>query len=292
MTARWILTTAIVVLLGAPAILAQGADATVPPGTDADGTVGVMPSIKFDIVSFKPCAKGATPGPGKPIQSSTSDSFGYHCQPISHLIYYAYTTFDHPFQMTGEPTWVDNDLYDFTAKLAPEDLDAFHKLSLPSRRLMIRAILADELKLKVHLDMTPHPVYDLVIGKGKLNLTPFKVGETSTLADGRKLEGQGLMLADADGTIHYQGEAMNQFAEAISVRVDRQVIDKTGLPGRYDFTTSLPLAHYSPNMGGDADDSPVPKTFDAVKALGLNLVSAKELTGGLIVDHIERPPEN
>ncbi|HXE07966.1 MAG TPA: TIGR03435 family protein [Acidobacteriaceae bacterium] len=282
-----LLALGLVAVIAAP-VCAQSGE--VPPGTDDNGVRGEMPALKFDIISFKRCPEGARRGPNKPIQSSSGDSFGYHCRPIQTLIYYAYTTFEHPFIMTGDPDWVENDLYEFTAKVAPEDIAAFHKLPLATRRMMIRGILADELHLKVHLDPAPHAVYDLVLGKGDLKLTPFKVGETNTLPDGRKMEGQGLMMADDDGTIHYQGEAMNQFAEAISVRVDRQVIDKTGLPGRYDFTTTLPLAHYNPNT--DAADSPVPKTFDAVKALGLNLVSARELTGGIILDHIDRPPEN
>lgn len=286
----FLLLAATLLALVAAAARAQSGD--IPPGTDDNGVRGEMPAMKFDVISFKRCPEGTPPGPGKPIQSSSGDSFGFHCQSIRQLIYYAYTTFEHPFIMTGAPDWVDNDLYEFTAKLAPEDVTAFHKLPLATRRMMIRGILADELHVKAHLDATPHSVYDLVRGKGDLKLTPFKVGETNTLPDGRKMEGQGLMMADPDGTIHYQGEAMNQFAEAISVRVDRQVMDKTGLPGRYDFTTTLPRSHYNPNAAGDAEDSPVPKTFDAVKALGLNLVSAKELTGAIILDHIDRPPEN
>ena len=48
-----------------------------------------------------------------------------------------------------------------------------------------------------------------------------------------------------------------------------------------------------PQNGGDSLSfhcQPIPHVFSGVKALGLDLVSAKEITGALILDHIERPP--
>lgn len=268
---------------------AQAAKDTIPPGIDADGQVGVMPAMQFDVVSFKRCPDGVV-GPAKLVSSPTSDSVGYHCQPIQTILYFAYTTSEHPFLMSGEPAWVDTEPYDFQAKLAPEDVEAFHKLNLASRRMMIRRVLAEELKLTAHPDPTPHSVYDLVVGKGELKLTPYKADEPISLPNGDTVQGVGVN-AGPDGIAYYHGETMNQFAEAIETRVGRQVIDKTKIPGRFNFTTFMPPEHYSPSME-TADDSPIPKIFDGVKALGLNLVSAKEVTGGLVLDHIERPPEN
>ena len=84
---------------------------------------------------------------------------------------------------------------------------------------------------------------------------------------------------------------MPQLAEALSTRIGQQVINKTGLIGGFDFKTFMPLAHYNPRMD-TAEDSPIPHVFSGVKALGLDLVSAKEITGALILDHIEKPPVN
>ncbi len=287
MIANRLLLSFLLLLMAAPVTLAQSAKDSIPPGIDADGGVGVMPAMQFDVVSFKRCPDGAV---GSRIQSPTSDLFAYRCLPIQQLIYYAYTTAEHPFLMSGEPAWVDTEPYDFEAKLEPEDVTAFHKLNLATRRMMIRRVLAKELKLTMHSDPTPHSVYDLVVGKGDLKLTPYKADEPITLPNGDTVQGVGVNVGP-DGVAYYHGETMSQFAEAIETRVGRQVIDKTKIPGRFNFTTFMPPEHYSPAME-NADDSPIPKIFDGVKALGLNLVSAKEVTGGLVIDHIERPPEN
>jgi len=106
------------------------------------------------------------------------------------LIYYAYTTAEHPFLMSGEPGWVDTDRYEFIGKVAPEDIAAFQKLDLPSRRMMMRGVLADLLKLQLHPDPTLHSVYDLVVAKGGMKLKPFTDGESNTLPSGQTLVGK------------------------------------------------------------------------------------------------------
>lgn len=268
---------------------AQSTAAAIPPAMNGlKGAIGVMPSFKFDIISFKPCGD-ARPGSIRPEYGG--DFFAYHCQTIHELIYYAYDVPQHPFMLSGEPDWALNDLYEFQGKVAAEDADAFQKLDLASKRMMMRGMLTDALKLKLHPDLTPHSVYDLVVGKGEIKLTPYTDGETKKLPDGRTLEGKGLVGFDSDGTAYYQGESMPQFAEAIAARIGKQVINKTNLIGPYDFKTFMPPAHYSASVD-NTDDSPIPRIFDGVKALGLNLVSAKEVTGALILDHVELPPQN
>jgi uncharacterized protein (TIGR03435 family) len=285
----WVLVSALCLLPAPRLARAQPAAGAIPPAKNGlNGTAGVMPSFKFDIISFKPCGE-VRPGPIKPEYGG--DFFACHCQTILELIYYAYDVPQHPFALSGEPDWADHDLYEFVGKVADEDADAFQKLDLASKRMMMRGMLTDVLQLKLHPDLTPHSVYDLVVGKGEMKLTPYKDGEINKLPDGRTMEGKGLVSFTADGTAYYQGESMPQFAEAIAARIGKQVINKTNLTGPYDFKTFMPPAHYSASMD-NTDDSPVPRIFDGVKALGLNLVSAKEVTGTLILDHVELPPQN
>jgi uncharacterized protein (TIGR03435 family) len=288
MIAKYLFTVAILLSFSAASVSAQSIGAPLRTADDGNNKALVeMPSVKFDIISLKRCEDGMR-GPGRP--ENGGDSLAFHCQPIQQLIYYAYLTAEHPFLMSGEPGWVDTDPYEFVGKVAPEDVAAFQKLDLPSKRMMMRGVLADTLKLQLHPDPTLHSVYDLVVAKGGMKLTPFKAGETNTLPNGRTLEGKG-MASDPDGTTYYQGETMPQFAEAIETRIGKQVLDKTNLPGQWDFKTFMPAQHYSPNMD-NSEDSPIPHVFSGVKALGFDLVSAKEITGALILDHIEKPPVN
>jgi uncharacterized protein (TIGR03435 family) len=243
--------------------------------------------IKFDVVSFKPCKEGF--GSSSVVLPPDGDSVAYKCQPIGRILYFAFGG-PMPFLMTGEPAWVDTDRYDFQAKVAQEDIATWQKMSLSAKRIMVRGALADALNLKQHTDTTPHSVYNLVVAKGGIKFSVYKEGESNKLANGHILTGRDSDWMP-DGTVVYQGQHMGSITEAIATRVGRQVIDKTGLKDLYDITLFLPLEHYDASRA-DAADSPIPMIFDSLKKAGLELQAAKAETGGLVIDHIERPPDD
>jgi uncharacterized protein (TIGR03435 family) len=82
-----------------------------------------MPSIKFDIISFKRCPDDI-PGCGSRSQPTDADFIAFHCQSVHNIIYFAYTTADHPFLLSGQPDWVETDRYDVQAKVAADDVEA------------------------------------------------------------------------------------------------------------------------------------------------------------------------
>ncbi len=90
--------------------------------------------------------------------------------------------------------------------------------------------------------------------------------------------------------------AMGAIADSFEVgRVDRPVVDATGLTGRYDFKLT-----WSPNRGdfaaspGESTADPEGTPFlEAVKEqLGLRLKPAKAPLKALVIDRVERPSEN
>jgi uncharacterized protein (TIGR03435 family) len=243
--------------------------------------------IKFDIVSFKACKEGV--GSQSVVLPLDGDFIAYRCQPVGRILYFAFGG-PHPFMMTGEPVWVDTDRYDFQAKVAVEDIATWQKLNLASKRVMVQGLLEDVLKVKVHADTTQHAVYDLVVAKGGPKFKAFQDGESNTLPNGKVLVGRDSYWSP-DGITTIQGITIGALAETLAVRVGRQVIDKTALPGLYDVSLYIPPQHYNAS-GPDTDDSPIPRIFDGVKALGLELQASKGPTYGIVVDHIERPSGN
>jgi uncharacterized protein (TIGR03435 family) len=93
---------------------------------------------------------------------------------------------------------------------------------------------------------------------------------------------------------------MDAFADDVSTvlqRLERPVLNRTGLQGRYSFTTNLLNipAGLSPAEYRNAiiqavvspDDSPV---FTNVKELGLSLESTKAEIDVIVIDHVEKTP--
>jgi hypothetical protein len=140
----------------------QPAPSTTPAASNSPtqpGVFGPPPQIRFDVVSFKRCAaapsSAASPSSALDLPAD-GDSVADHCQPLSRLLTFAYTGAT-PSSLSGYPTWVSTDLYDFEAKVAEEDLANWQRMNLTARRAALRVLLTRELKLKVHADTTPTP---------------------------------------------------------------------------------------------------------------------------------------
>jgi uncharacterized protein (TIGR03435 family) len=257
-------------------------------GTPGDETAMNGATTKFDVVSFKRCETSAG-HPKNTILPVGGDSFGWECQSISRMLLFAFAT-DRPRRLSGQPAWVDDDAYSFQAKVAPEDVAAWGKLDLEVKRAMVRDVLVDALRMKVHVDATPRPVYDLVVAKGGAKLTAYKPGSEKDLGGGRKLAGGG-MASVSPGVVFYQATTMAQLAYALTFRMDRPVIDKTGLSGRFDVQLTMGDQHYDAKTA-KAEDTGISEIMDGLKQLGLRLESAKAPLNGLVVDHVERPEED
>ena len=82
---------------------------------------------------------------------------------------------------------------------------------------------------------------------------------------------------------------MNRLAELLDWRMDRPVVNHTGLNGGFNFTL-----HWAPDNLRDPDDGADDVSiFTAVgEQLGLRLRTAKAPVEVLVIDHVERPSEN
>jgi uncharacterized protein (TIGR03435 family) len=246
----------------------------------------VPPKINFDIVSFKRCPPDKY-GTTKVDMPMTADYLAYHCESLSRIIYFAYSGSIKVYSLDGYPKWVDDDRYEFIVKVAAEDFPAWQKLDLAARRLAIRKVLADTVKLKIHVDNSPKAIYALTATK-KVNLTTYKPGDQTTLPDGQVLTGRSYEWIGITG--HFQAFSMADLAEVMTVNMDRVVADHTNLPDRYNF--ALPLVGREMEPDSHMGDENAPTIEDGVEQLGLRLEPAKGPVERLMIDHIERPEEN
>ena len=187
--------------------------------------------------------------------------------------------------MFGLPGWAGSSRFDVTAKVSDPDMKALGKLSREQRQAMLAALLADRFHLKVHTEIKTLPVYEMVIAKGGPTLKTSVVPPPD--ADNSDPLGYGKL--DVNGTnITAAGVTLSDLAGNLSFPLDRTVLNKTGLTGRYDFQ----LRWTADGASAGATDAP-PDLFTAIQEqLGLKLQAAKGPVTTLVVDHVEQPTAN
>jgi uncharacterized protein (TIGR03435 family) len=278
-------------ILSAPSLTAQTtrAPSVAPPGSVQHSAIPAeptSPTIKFDVVYLKRCAAD---NHGTTRTIATGDSWQKHCQPIKTLLDLAYGG-GSTYRVKGEPDWVDSDPYDFQAKVASEDVPTWQKMDDPTKRLMIRAALFDALHLKVRIQIQTRAVYNLVVAKGGPNLIPTKPDPNAPSDAKTPVRGSVEWVSMDEAA--YTNCSMADLVDALAARLDRDVVNKTGLTGKYDFHVKpLPGAHYDPKTS-TVENTDFGGIIEGVKNLGLRLESGKAGTTVIVIDHIERPQEN
>jgi uncharacterized protein (TIGR03435 family) len=302
---------ALVCLVKAPRLRAQAPQAAVPQAAAANP--------EFEVASIKINKSGD----GRVmVQNQPGGRFTATNVTLRMLIRQAYQLQD--FQISGGPSWLNDDHFDVVAKADPSALGggtggpAFGAPdSGPTpTQLMIRALLADRFKLTVHHDNKELPVYALVVARsdGKLGsaLKKSDVDCAAMIAAARG-RGRGPMAPPAPGermpcgfrvgmgTMTAGGATLAQLATSLSMFVGRVVVDKTGITGGYDFDLTWtpdqmpqrPPGAPDPVFNGVAIDPNGPSIFTAVQEqLGLKLDSQKGPVAVLVIDRAEHPVEN
>src|SRR5215510_11457062 len=114
----------------------------------------------FDVVSIKRNAASAAGRFENPINQQRPDGgFTMTFVPIMTLVARAYPPHI-PIDMVGLPEWARREYYDVSAT------STLAKASADDRIAMLRAMLADRVKLVVHVEKREQPIYDLMLARG------------------------------------------------------------------------------------------------------------------------------
>jgi uncharacterized protein (TIGR03435 family) len=101
-----------------------------------------------------------------------------------------------------------------------------------------------------------------------------------------------------DGRLTCQAVGMTELTRILSQRLGHNVLDKTGLTGKYDLAMEWPPEDRPGPMseggeGGNAAESSGPSIFTVIEEqLGLKLESHKTAVEVLVIDHVEAPSAN
>jgi uncharacterized protein (TIGR03435 family) len=178
-----------------------------------------------------------------------------------------------PFQVTGQPGWLDLDEFDLDARVTSA-------ASREQMRAMLQSLVAERFRLALHRETREMRVYALTVDKGapKLHSATGEVAATTSPAN-------------------FHGD-MRQFANLISIQLSIPpiddptrpsiasgppvpVIDKTRLDGDFDISVDLPR---------DSGDAYIRWQRALREQLGLNLESTRAPVEILVIDRVERKP--
>ena len=252
---------------------------------------GYTPTLVFDVATIRLAPPPDANFHLAVVSPPHSSRFEATNLPIKTLLQIAYG-YDDP--VAGAPDWLSQTLYDVRAR-SDEAADARlatltdNEVRLEKRHA-IRALLADRLELKTHLETRNSAVYDLVIAKGGVKMQPPP--PVPAPAAGEAAPPPPTMNVQAHGGRHgleFVGtnSPIRAITGSLSAMVEAPVLDRTGLTGIYNFTLQFGREWSA------TDPDSWPSIFTAVQEqLGLKLDAVHEAVPNIVVDHIAQPVAN
>jgi len=196
---------------------------------------------------------------------------------VTMLIHWAYEIPE--TRILGAPGWTRSSYFNIEAKADPAIDQQMRTLTSDAGRhqkdIMVQALLADRFQLVTHTETRELPIYELVAAKKGVRFGPVQPSGSSVNTSSGRIEVQ-------------MANSVAVLAEELAKVVGRDVVDRTGIAGRYD----LKLQWTPDDAVAGGADAPPPIYTALEEQLGLRLVSAKGPVKVLIVDRVSQPSAN
>jgi uncharacterized protein (TIGR03435 family) len=222
----------------------------------------------FDVASVKPSGRTV----GRDAQSAVS----YEAKRVAgrnvtlkRLIAEAYGLA--MYQVSGGPKWLDENEYDIDARVD-------NPATKEELRARLRTLLTERFHLATHLESKEMRLYELVVGKGGLRISPAAEGSKPP----RGFRGTMSQFANLLSVQLAIPAASDPGKPAMSSGAVVPVVDQTGLTGIYDFNVEV-----RPELGVDM----FTLWQRALQELGLRLENKRSKVDILVVDGAQRIPE-
>ena len=241
----------------------------------------------FEVATIKP-VKADEPNAGRYIRMQSAHRFEVKNYTVNGLVAAAYDL--NPRAISGGPAWLGSDRYNIIA-VAPGD----ERPTYDEQMVMLKKLLTERFNLTFHREQKEFSIYELTVAKGglKINTSTAPFDEASNVTST-------LFPASSGGIDHARLPAhnvtMQEFASVLQRGIlDRPVVDKTGLSGRYDF--ELEWTPDESQFGGTlprgVPDTDRPGLLAAMQEqLGLRIEAARGPLAVLVIDRLDRPSEN
>jgi uncharacterized protein (TIGR03435 family) len=191
----------------------------------ASGMVAQSPSLRpkfdaFEVATIKPVEHEAKSS--RYITMQGNNRFVEKDYTLKLLIAAAYNL--NSKAISGGPGWIESDHYDIAA-VTPGQVRPTHDEQMS----MLRSLLAERFKLAFHREQKEFSIYELEVAKGGPKLKPSTAPPDDPPQIISTVYPQRMVLPA-------RNVAMSDLTSLMQrAMLDRPVVDKTGLTGRYDF---------------------------------------------------------
>jgi uncharacterized protein (TIGR03435 family) len=290
--------------------------------TNSDWEKAAGGKMSFDVASIKPSASDERHGTNVNLDSGNGFTpsgglFRAVSQSAQGYIGFAYklTQTQRTILESELPKWAHEDQFDIEARTSAS-------ATKDQMRLMMQSLLADRFRLVVHIETRRLPVFALVLVKQEkigTQLRRYEDDPPCSLSAGPDAAATappqsfvggippicdafiGYMSPDGHASFGARNVSMQEIADSLpgfpNAELDRPVVDRTGLSGKFDFWLDMNadvLKRLTGQPPAEAQsDSAVPAFIEMLRDdLGLKLEPITGPVDALVVDRIEEPVAN
>ena len=182
-------------------------------------------------------------------------------------------------QVSGGPAWLDSDRFEIDAKAAGP-------VSRQQMDLMLQRLLSERFNLTLIREPREFTVAAVTIEKGGPKLSLSTAAGSPPSIRVRASSNRGITVTGQNVTIAF-------IASYLSGRLDRLIIDDTGLAGSFDFSADLEVDRGDLNDPNVSERESITHMFsDLAPKLGLKLITRKAPLETIMIRHAEKPSEN
>lgn len=222
-----------------------------------------VPRQTFEVASVKP-VKHFDPMHSNSMGVAIPGRVQYESLTVLDYIRIAYGVSTQ--QVGGGPNWIDTDRFSIEGTSRPS-------ATVLDQMEMLRNLLADRFKLRLRQETRAIDGYVLSVSNHGLKISPADPNLYNPMTPG------------------VGPRTMAQWAETLGRSLHAPVVDRTGLPGRYDFSHFLGRTFLM--LPRNPDGTPATTLPDFVETkLGLTLKRGKMPMVYLVVTHLDQPTPN
>lgn len=261
------------------------------------------PQPRFDVVSITPNPSAG--GDGR-ISMTPGGRFEWPVTTLRRLIGLAYMR--HAFdsrEVVGGPPWINSESFTVIAT-APGPIQSRPDGFPADLVTMLRAMVEDRFKVRVHNEQRDAPIYTLTYARGDrkigsaLKFVPDMCAEAmKAMVNQPRRDGPPpCSFGGPPGQLIGTGVTLAMLADVLTRFVGRPVFDRTDLHGSFDLALTFDPSSTAPGVPGAPPgpvkpDDTAPSIMTALQEqLGLKLESTRGPVDVLVIDQAERPTPN